>query len=664
MAAAPAKNNFSMRKSGLICFAIGLFAAFALQAKTTSSLWLPDFGGNFKASSAAVKKVKTEIIKSDSLGRDGFVIERKHGKCHIYASQKPGLMYGRYELNRLALSGETDTLTRIVSRPAFDLRILNHWDNLDGTVERGYAGHSIWQWDELPQHVSPLYRQYAEACASVGINGIVLNNVNASPKILSDEYLPKVAKIADELRKYNIKVYLSVNFASPMSLGGLKDADPLDADVISWWQSTVNKIYTQIPDFGGFLVKANSEGQPGPCDYGRSHAEGANMLAKALKPYGGIVMWRAFVYSPIDADRAKQAFIEFQPLDGQFDYNVIIQIKNGPIDFQPREPYSPLFGAMPRTQQMVEFQITQEYLGHSNHLAFLAPMWREFFDYVEPSSLRAVAGVANVGDAANWTGHPFGQANLYAFGRLAWDPELTSEEIAREWSRQTLGRKVPETAENELVEMMCGSREAVVNYMMPLGLHHLFAWGHHYGPEPWCDIAGARPDWMPRYYHRADSVGLGFDRSKTGSDAVSQYPTLFCEEVNNLETCPDEFVLWFHHVAWNHRLHSGRTLWQELCHRYDIGVKYVGEVMIPTWQLLRGHIDNAIFDDVNRRLQTQYKDARWWKDACLLYFGQFSQQPIPDDIEQPTHTLEQLQKVNLGITNYECPSAELLDSLR
>jgi alpha-glucuronidase len=313
---------------------------------------------------------------------------------------------------------------------------------------------------------------------------------------------------------------------------------------------------------------------------------------------------------------------------------------------------------------MVEFQITQEYLGHSNHLAFLAPMWREFFDYVEPSSLRAVAGVANVGDAANWTGHLFGQANLYAFGRLAWDPELTSEDIAREWSRQTLGREVPEAAENELVEMMCGSREAVVNYMMPLGLHHLFAWGHHYGPEPWCDIAGARPDWMPRYYHRADSVGLGFDRSKTGSDAVSQYPTLFCEEVNNLETCPDEFVLWFHHVAWNHRLHSGRTLWQELCHRYDIGVKYVGEVMIPTWQLLRGHIDNAIFDDVNRRLQTQYKDARWWKDACLLYFGQFSQQPIPDDIEQPTHTLDQLQKVNLGITNYECPSAELLDSLR
>jgi alpha-glucuronidase len=653
-----------MRKSGLICLVIGLFAAFAVQAKTTSSLWLPDFGGNFKASAAAVKKVKTQIIKSDSLGRDGFVIERKKGKCYIYASQEPGLMYGRYELNRLALSGETDTLTRIVSRPAFDLRILNHWDNLDGTVERGYAGHSLWQWDELPGKVSPRYRQYAEACASVGINGIVLNNVNASPKILSDEYLQKVATIADQLRKYNIKVYLSVNFASPIALGGLKDADPLDEDVIMWWQTTAAKIYRLIPDFGGFLVKANSEGQPGPCDYGRSHADGANMLAKALKPYGGIVMWRAFVYSPVDADRAKQAYIEFQPLDGQFDDNVIIQIKNGPIDFQPREPYSPLFGAMPHTQQMVEFQITQEYLGHSNHLAFLAPMWREFYDFVEPSSLRAVAGVANVGDAANWTGHLFGEANLYAFGRLAWDPQLTSEQIALEWSRQTLGRKMPQTVETELVDMMCGSREAVVDYMMPLGLHHLFAWGHHYGPEPWCDIAGARPDWMPKYYHRADSIGLGFDRSTQGSDAVSQYPALFAEEVNNLETCPDELVLWFHHVPWTHQLHSGLTLWQELCHRYDSGVKYVGEVMIPTWQKLQGYINNSLYEDVSHRLQTQYKDARWWKDACLLYFGQFSKMPIPDDVDPVTHKLEDLQKVNLGITNYECPSAELLDSLR
>jgi alpha-glucuronidase len=319
---------------------------------------------------------------------------------------------------------------------------------------------------------------------------------------------------------------------------------------------------------------------------------------------------------------------------------------------------------MPHTQQMVEFQITQEYLGHSNHLAFLAPMWREFYDFVEPSSLRAVAGVANVGDAANWTGHLFGEANLYAFGRLAWDPQLTSEQIALEWSRQTLGRKMPQTVETELVDMMCGSREAVVDYMMPLGLHHLFAWGHHYGPEPWCDIAGARPDWMPKYYHRADSIGLGFDRSTQGSDAVSQYPALFAEEVNNLETCPDELVLWFHHVPWTHQLHSGRTLWQELCHRYDSGVKYVGEVMIPTWQKLQGYINNSLYEDVSRRLQTQYKDARWWKDACLLYFGQFSKMPIPDDVDPVTHKLEDLQKVNLGITNYECPSAELLDSLR
>jgi alpha-glucuronidase len=608
----------------------------------------------------------TKITKDQRLGTEGYRLKKTKKGVKIEAATSAGLMYGKYELQRLEATGQIDTLREKTSVPAFSLRILNHWDNLDGTVERGYAGHSLWKWEQLPDTLSPRYEKYAQLCASIGINGTVLNNVNASPKILSDEYIDKVSAIANVLRQYGIRTYLSVNFASPIVLGGLPTADPLDEDVKAWWRATVDKIYAKIPDFGGFLVKANSEGQPGPCDYGRSHAEGANMLARVLRGHGGLVMWRAFVYSAGDADRAKQAYIEFQPLDGQFDDNVVIQIKNGPIDFQPREPYSPLFGAMPQTAQMVEFQITQEYLGHSNHLAYLAPMWSEFFDYVNPKTLKAVAGVANVGDTDNYTGHPFGQANWYAFGRLAWDPTLTPEQIAREWARMTVytDENHPQAVEDELVTMMCKSREAVVNYMMPLGLHHLFAWGHHYGPEPWCDIEGARPDWMPKYYHRADSVGLGFDRSTTGSGASQQYPKPFAAEVDNLQTCPDEFVLWFHHVPWSHRLQSGNTLWNELCYRYDLGVKQVAQEMIPAWEHQRSYVKSHLWSDVNDRLSVQLKDAKWWKDACLLYFQQFSQQPIPENVDKPTHTLEQLKQVKLPITNYECPSPQLLDSQR
>jgi alpha-glucuronidase len=608
----------------------------------------------------------TKITKDQRLGAEGYRLKKTKKGVKIEAATSAGLMYGKYELQRLEATGQIDTLREKTSVPAFSLRILNHWDNLDGTVERGYAGHSLWKWEQLPDTLSPRYEKYAQLCASIGINGTVLNNVNASPKILSDEYIDKVSAIANVLRQYGIRTYLSVNFASPIVLGGLPTADPLDEGVKAWWRAIVDKIYAKIPDFGGFLVKANSEGQPGPCDYGRSHAEGANMLARVLRGHGGLVMWRAFVYSAGDADRAKQAYIEFQPLDGQFDDNVVIQIKNGPIDFQPREPYSPLFGAMPQTAQMVEFQITQEYLGHSNHLAYLAPMWSEFFDYVNSKALKAVAGVANVGDTDNYTGHPFGQANWYAFGRLAWDPTLTPEQIAREWARMTVytDGNHPQAVEDELVTMMCKSREAVVNYMMPLGLHHLFAWGHHYGPEPWCDIEGARPDWMPKYYHRADSVGLGFDRSTTGSGASQQYPKPFAAEVDNLQTCPDEFVLWFHHVPWSHRLQSGNTLWNELCYRYDLGVKQVAQEMIPAWEHQRSYVKSHLWSDVNDRLSVQLKDAKWWKDACLLYFQQFSQQPIPENVDKPTHTLEQLKQVKLPITNYECPSPQLLDSQR
>lgn len=607
--------------------------------------------------------LRLEIKRDKNLGNEGFRVYRDKKGLVLSANNDLGLLYGSYALLRDNAAGKAIALREEI--PAYNVRVLNHWDNLDGTIERGYSGHSIWNWDELPDVVSPRYREYARANASVGINGVVLNNVNASSKILSSEYLAKVAKIADVFRPYGIKVYLSANFAAPMQLGGLKTADPLVPEVAAWWKAKADEIYKLIPDFGGFLVKANSEGQPGPCDFDRTHAEGANMMARALKPHGGIVMWRAFVYSPADADRAKQAYIEFQPLDGKFDDNVIVQIKNGPIDFQPREPYSPLFGAMPQTDQMVEFQVTQEYLGHSNHIAYLAPMWTEFFDYVSPSSLKAIAGVANVGNDTNWTGHPMAQANWYAFGRLAWNPQLSSEEIIDEWMPMTLN--YPENTPKEVIDglknMMLNSREAVVDYMMPLGLHHLFAFGHHYGPEPWCDIKGGRPDWMPPYYHRADSAGLGFNRSSSGSNAVAQYPAQLAKKLDNINTCPEEFILWFHHVPWDFKMKSGATLWQELCNRYQSGVESV-ETMQRQWTAAKPYIDPELWNDVNERLMTQARDANWWKEGCLLYFQQFSGMPIPDNVTPPVHTLDQLKGIKLGISNYECPTPELLNSKR
>lgn len=580
----------------------------------------------------------------------------------VEAASPIGKMYGDFHLSRLKAMGVTLSDT-IVESPTFELRILNHWDNLDGTIERGYAGRSLWDWGALPDSVSPRYEDYARMCASVGINGVVLNNVNAASRILSHEYLVKVAKIADVLRPYGIKVYLSANFAAPMQLDSLPTADPLDKRVVKWWKKKAAEIYKLIPDFGGFLVKANSEGQPGPCDFDRTHAQGANMMAKALKPHGGIVMWRAFVYSANDADRAKQAYMEFQPLDGKFADNVIVQIKNGPIDFQPREPYSPLFHGMKETAMMPEFQITQEYLGHSNHLAYLAPMWKEFFEYVSPEGMSAIAGVANVGDAPNFTAHPFALANWYAFGRLAWDPSLSSEQIAREWVALNLDVKSPD-AVDRIVKMMLDSREAVVDYMMPMGLHHIFAWGHHYGPEPWCDIPGARPDWMPSYYHRADSAGIGFDRTSKGSNAVSQYPAEFAVVLDNPDTCPEEFTLWFHHLPWDYKLPSGMTVWEALCRHYEDGCDKAVD-FLRTWVQCEPYIaDKALWNDVHRRLVTQAKDAQWWKDACLQYFAQFHDLPYPEFVTPAFTSLEELEKVNLGIDNYTCPSPELLDSVR
>jgi alpha-glucuronidase len=607
-----------------------------------------------------ILKVEKGIPAFAGMTKEGYTIASNAQKgITISSLSDQGLLYGAYHLLRLQ---ETNSLVyplNIQESPRYNLRILNHWDNLDGTVERGYAGHSIWKWDELPNTVSPRYQEYARANASIGINATVLNNVNASPKILTAEMLEKVKVIADILRPYGIKVYLSVNFSSPAVLDGLPTSDPLDKDVQAWWKDKVKEIYRIIPDFGGFLVKANSEGQPGPQDFGRTHAEGANMLADALQAYKGIVMWRAFVYSPSNDDRAKQAYMEFMPLDGQFRENVIIQVKNGPIDFQPREPFSPLFGAMKHTDVMAEVQITQEYLGHSNHLAYLAPMWLEFLESdtyangkgsLVANTITAIAGVSNIGDETNWNGSHLAQANWYAFGRLAWNPQLTSEQIADEWLQQTFSQ---DKAFVESVKtMMIDSWEAVVNYMMPLGLHHIFAVGHHYGPEPWGIIPGGRPDWQPWYFHNADTVGLGFDRTKSGSDAISQYYSPFKEELYDIHTCPEKFLLWFHHTPWNYTMKNGRSLWDELCYKYDLGVQQVRD-MQKIWDRQAQYVDAERFQHIQSRLKIQARDAQWWKDACLLYFQTFSKQPIPADIERPVHDLEQLKQIHLNISNHE-----------
>lgn len=598
--------------------------------------------------------------------KDGYSIKSNNQKIIISAASDIGLLYGSYCLLRLQQTGADLTTLDIEELPSYDIRVLNHWDNLDGTIERGYAGYSLWKWDELPNTLSPRYKEYARANASIGINGTVLNNVNASPNILKKDYLEKVKALADIFRPYGLKVYLSVNFSSPKVLEGLSDSDPLNPEVQKWWKAKTKEIYSLIPDFGGFLVKANSEGQPGPQDYGRTHADGANMLADVLKPYKGIVMWRAFVYNPSMEDRAKQAYQEFVPLDGQFRDNVIIQIKNGPIDFQPREPFNPLFGALRKTPAMVEFQITQEYLGFSNHLAYLATMFKETLDSdtysdgkgstvakitdgtLRPAKTTAISAVANIGEDTNWCGHHFAQANWYAFGRLAWNHQLSSNQIADEWIRMTFSDN------NEFVEpvknMMLNSRETIVDYMMPLGLHHIFAENHHYGPEPWLSEAG-REDWTSVYYHKADSIGLGFNRTITGSDAVSQYFTPLSNIYNDISTCPENLLLWFHHIPWNYKMNDGKTMWDALCYKYDSGVQQVREYQ-KVWDRMEQYIDYRRFEEVQSKLKIQARDAVWWRDACLLYFQTFSKKPIPYELERPIYELDDLMKIKLDMKHH------------
>ena len=596
-------------------------------------------------------------------GPEGFILKScviSGMHCIVIAANTDiGLLYGTFHFLRLLQTGQQIGNLDRVCIPSTQFRLLNHWDNLNRTVERGYAGFSLWDWPLLPDYVSPRIKDYARANASVGINGTVLTNVNANAIVLTPQYLEKTAALADVFRPYGIKVYLTARFSAPVETGGLPTADPLDPLVIEWWQKKADEIYRLIPDFGGFLVKANSEGQPGPQNYGRSHADGANMLARVLAPHGGIVMWRAFVYdSNVPEDRAKQAYNEFKPLDGHFSANVFLQVKNGPVDFQPREPFHPLFGSMPGTPLMMEFQLTQEYLGQGTHLVYLAPLFKECLQAdtyakgkgsevasiidgtLEKHGITGMAGVANTGTDRNWCGHPFAQSNWYAFGRLAWDLTLSADSIAEEWLRMTF-------TDNEafiipVKQMMMDSREYAVQYMTPLGLHHIMARDHHHGPGPW--VSEGRPDWTSVYYHRADTAGIGFDRTATGSNALSQYFPEVEHQLENPGFCPESLLLWFHHVPWDYRMTSGRTLWEELCYRYYDGVDSVKK-MQQTWKSMEGMIDRERFEHVKAMLSIQVKEAIWWRDACVLYFQTFSRRPIPEGLEKPAHSLEYYKNI-------------------
>jgi alpha-glucuronidase len=674
-------------RNSLVIIVIIFFSAFRVHAQDSHNLWLrnkkavpvkvigTDNSPTLAIASQELKNnwqgkpgatISLAVKPDNSIKGDGFKLSQNS----IQANNPVGILYGVYELLRRQQTGQL--IKEEIFNPSYEVRVLNHWDNPNGSVERGYAGQSIfWRRDDpftITEKDKTLWQQYARANASISINGAVLNNVNASQLILTPDYLKRAKAIAEILRPYGMKIYLSIKYTSPMLLDSLKTSDPFNDTVQRWWKNKAKEIYTLIPDFGGFLVKANSEGQPGPQDYGRTHADGANMLADALKPYGGIVMWRAFVYSPNDKDRAKQAYNEFMPLDGKFHDNVIIQVKNGPVDFQPREPFSPLFGAMKKTSVMPEFQITKEYLGHAIHLVFLSTMWEECLHSdtyqqgpgstvarctdgsIYPQKHTAIAGVANIGLDANWCGQDFAQANWYAFGRLAWNNKLKSEQIAEEWIIQTFidaGRKnttKEEWKKSFLVpvkQLMMDSREAAVNYMMPLGFHHIMSANGHYGPGPWWAPARMRADWTPPYYHQASTTGVGFDRTKKGSDAVSQYHEPLATTFNDPKACPDIYLLWFHHLPWNFKMKNGHTLWDDICYHYDKGVKQVRGFQ-KTWDRVEAYVDSTRFKDVQRKLRSQSSNAVLWKDACLLYFQQFSGMPIPYDIERPINNLDEI----------------------
>jgi alpha-glucuronidase len=602
------------------------------------------------------------------VGDEGFVIvtakANQKNIIAIAANSDIAVLYGVFHFLRLLQTEQNIQQLSIVNAPKIKHRLLNHWDNLNRTVERGYAGFSIWDWHKLPDYIDQRYIDYARANASIGINGAVVTNVNANAMVLTKELLVKAAALAKVFRPYGIKLYLTARFSAPIEIGKLTTADPLNAEVQQWWKNKIDEIYTYIPDFGGFLIKANSEGQPGPQQYKRNHADGANMFADALAPHGGIVMWRSFVYSnESPEDRLKQPYTEFTPLDGKFRENVAVQVKNGPLDFQPREPFSPLFGAMKKTPLFMEYQLTQEYLGYATHLVYMAPLFKEVLNAdtyakgkgstlakvidgsLEGNRMSGMAGVANIGNDINWTGHPFGQANWYTLGRLAWDHTLSPEQIANEWIKQTFGNN--KQLVDTVRKIMLDSREAVVNYMTPLGLHHIMGYGHHYGPAPWFDKA-SRADWNPVYFHKADAAGIGFDRTQKGSNYLSQYASEIRKQYEDINTCPEEYLLWFHHVSWNHTMKSGRTLWEEMCYRYNTGVEAV-KAMQKEWNSTKSFVDAERFQQVRQLLAIQEKEAVWWRNSCLLYFQTFSKMEIPAGYEKPDQTLEYYKSLSFPL---------------
>ncbi len=640
-----AKNELKKGLSGL------LESTYSLEKPFSNNSAL--IAGTAKSSPVITATISK--VDLDKIGSDGFIIKSRAGKIIITANSDIGVLYGVFHFLRLIQTQQHLDDLNIISAPKLKLRLLNHWDNLNRTVERGYAGASIWNWHKLPGFIDQRYIDYARANASIGINGAVLNNVNSNAAILTNAYLQKVTALADIFRIYGIRVYLSARFSAPMEIGGLTTADPLNEAVQQWWKQKANEIYSLIPDFGGFLVKANSEGQPGPQDYKRTHADGANMLADALSPHNGIVIWRAFVYAAENpVDRHKQAYDDFVPLDGQFRNNVLVQVKNGAIDFMPREPFHPIFGAMPKTSLMLEFQITQEYTGQSTSLVYLAPLYKEVLNsdtyskgegstvarIVDGSTdnhiLTGMAGVSNIGSDINWCGHPFAQANWYAYGRLCWDHDVSSEDIANEWIRMTFTNKIKVV--EKVKEMMLASRDIMVSYMNPLGLHHIMGTGHHYGPAPWVKEL-QRPEWNPVYYHKADSAGIGFDRTSTGSNAIAQYAAGVQTQWKDINSCDEKLLLWFHHVPWDHRMKNGQTLWNELCRQYYAGAEKVKQLQ-QTWSSIKDAIDAEQFNAVAQLLKIQQEEATWWRNACLLYFQTFSKQPIPATFEQPDKTLE------------------------
>ncbi len=643
-----AKNEFKLSLNGLL----GINPAFNTSISESGAIVV----GTPSNSPIILSLNLTD--KLNSLGNEGFYIlstSIKGKKCIVIAANTDvGVLYGTFHFIRLLQTLQPIQSLSLQSKPQIQHRLLNHWDNLDRTVERGYAGFSLWDWHKLPDYIDPRYYDYARANASIGINATVLTNVNSNAQILTEPYLYKVEALANIFRPYGIKVYLTARFSAPVEIGGMSTADPMEPSVRAWWKKKIDEIYTHVPDFGGFVVKANSEGQPGPQNYHRTHADGANMLAEALAPHNGIVMWRAFVYdNKVPEDRAKQAYNEFKPLDGKFNDNVMVQVKNGPVDFQPREPFHPLFGAMPETPLTMEFQLTQEYLGQATHLVYEAPLFKECFEsdtnakgkgsYVykvvdgslESHSLTGIAGVANIGTDRNWCGHPFAQSNWFAFGRLAWNTTLSSEDIAEEWIRMTFSNQADVVS--SLKKVMLASREITVQYMTPLGLHHIMGWDHHYGPGPWIKDK-PRADWTSIYYHRADSSGIGFNRTKTGSNALGQYAPEVQQKYASLANCPEEYLLWFHHVSWDHKMKSGRSLWEELCHRYYKGADSV-RWMQNSWNALEGKIDADRFSQVKSLLALQYKEAVWWRNSCVLYFHTFSKKEIPAGLEKPDKPL-------------------------